>query len=504
MCAVVRLCAVLAFVLAVCRGPAFCDAAELPTEATIALTFPSSNRYSASVATFSGSMPTNSHGQKYRYVLSNPPLGCISDQQNYTNSIVLVERGNCTFVEKAKIAAHAGAFAVVILNNDTTYIQMSGTWDESLPRLPVVLLPSPYSEEIFSFVNSTAEVLGTIFAPTERGYGSMVALWFMAVGTVVVGSIWAAPSTGERSRKVAVSNDFAEAPPTVEITAYAAVGFVVVASLSLVILFFFMKRLILLLIVFFCLGSLSALHMCLYSLIVSFTPISKNSQCMAVFDLPCFGPCNILGLVLLAVSCGISITFFVCRHDSYAWVLQDIMGISMCLMFLRTFRFPNAKVSMLLMVLAFFYDIFWVFLSPYFFHGESVMVRVATGGGSKESIPMLLKFPNACEGCSASLLGLGDIVLPGLFVAFTLAFDRAKALRYVNGYFLYNAIGYGVGLLITYAALLAMGKGQPALLYLVPCTLGVTLTIAFIRGHLREMWVGPSVTDVSLAPLIPR
>jgi hypothetical protein len=34
------------------------------------------------------------------------------------------------------------------------------------------------------------------------------------------------------------------------------------------------------------------------------------------------------------------------------------------------------QVSSLLLWLAFAYDIFWVFLSPYFFNGESVMVVV--------------------------------------------------------------------------------------------------------------------------------
>ena len=33
-------------------------------------------------------------------------------------------------------------------------------------------------------------------------------------------------------------------------------------------------------------------------------------------------------------------------------------------------------------------------------------------------------------------------------------------------------------------------QGQPALLYLVPCTLGVTVALAYARGELSEMWEG--------------
>ena len=33
-------------------------------------------------------------------------------------------------------------------------------------------------------------------------------------------------------------------------------------------------------------------------------------------------------------------------------------------------------------------------------------------------------------------------------------------------------------------------QGQPALLYLIPCTLGLTLGLAYWRGDLGEMWEG--------------
>ncbi|MBA0648362.1 hypothetical protein Goklo_016104 [Gossypium klotzschianum] len=50
-------------------------------------------------------------------------------------------------------------------------------------------------------------------------------------------------------------------------------------------------------------------------------------------------------------------------------------------------------------------------------------------------------------------------------------------------------IGYGFGLLFTYLGLYLMnGHGQPALLYLVPCTLGVTVILGLVRGELKELW----------------
>ncbi|GJV75864.1 signal peptide peptidase-like protein 4 [Tanacetum coccineum] len=51
---------------------------------------------------------------------------------------------------------------------------------------------------------------------------------------------------------------------------------------------------------------------------------------------------------------------------------------------------PTHKVGKVLLSCAFLYDIFWVFVSKWMFH-ESVMIVVARGDKSGESIPMLLK-----------------------------------------------------------------------------------------------------------------
>lgn len=49
---------------------------------------------------------------------------------------------------------------------------------------------------------------------------------------------------------------------------------------------------------------------------------------------------------------------------------------------------------------------------------------------------------------------------------------------------------YGVGLLVTFMALALMQRGQPALLYLVPCTLVTSCALALWRGELGTFWTG--------------
>merc|ERR1712151_32469 len=60
----------------------------------------------------------------------------------------------------------------------------------------------------------------------------------------------------------------------------------------------------------------------------------------------------------------------------------------------------------------------------------------------------------------------------------------------LHGYFLPGIIGYALGLISTMIALSIMKTGQPALLYLVPCTLGPTLLLGWCRGEFSILWNG--------------
>ena len=57
-------------------------------------------------------------------------------------------------------------------------------------------------------------------------------------------------------------------------------------------------------------------------------------------------------------------------------------------------------------------------------------------------------------------------------------YDWTARKSLLRGYFLWSTVGYGLGLFLTYVALNVMnGSGQPALLYIVPCTLGMSSQI---------------------------
>jgi minor histocompatibility antigen H13 len=93
------------------------------------------------------------------------------------------------------------------------------------------------------------------------------------------------------------------------------------------------------------------------------------------------------------------------------------------------------------------------------------------------------------------MLGLGDVVVPGLFLALLLRFDAARAAAprdaalgdFPAPYFAAGVASYAAGLGTTLAVMYAFDAAQPALLYLVPATLAAALATAALRGELRAL-----------------
>ncbi|RKU43243.1 hypothetical protein DL546_003640 [Coniochaeta pulveracea] len=96
--------------------------------------------------------------------------------------------------------------------------------------------------------------------------------------------------------------------------------------------------------------------------------------------------------------------------------LSNVLGTAFCYMTFGLMSPTSFAIGSAVLFGLFVYDIVMVFYTPY-------MITVAT----KLDVPIKLTFQNA-KG-HASILGLGDIVLPGIFIALALRFDL---WRYYN------------------------------------------------------------------------
>ena len=362
---------------------------------------------------------------------------------------------------------------------------------------------------------------------------------------------------------------------SLELTTGHALGFLVMASTSLLVLFFFkIFNVVKIMYAFGCSGAFAQIivHPGLYALCtrLKWNGPLQNMACLSEENatrealrggfkghcLTCllsfFGPIAPVDVAAILISYGTGATWlwvaFTVPHPDtlvFYWLIQDVFGLCMCMLFLETIKLNAIKVGAVLLIVAFFYDIFFVFVTPLLTkHGESIMVNVATSGGPPKAdpqwcekypssadckggdpLPMLFAIPRLFDyqgGCS--MLGLGDIVLPGLLLSFASRYDESKRLMGLisggsgrvannacpdaggwsnpfcflccccgNGYFGPVMVAYAIGLFMANAAVYLMQMGQPALLYLVPCCLGTMVYIGHRAGELKDLWDGPRV-----------
>jgi len=126
--------------------------------------------------------------------------------------------------------------------------------------------------------------------------------------------------------------------------------------------------------------------------------------------------------------------------------------------------------------------------------GTDVMVTVAKNFDA----PIKLLFPKDifAEVFEFSMLGLGDIVIPGVFIALLLRYDAFRhtkgKTRYPVGkwdkpYFTNTFVGYVLGLASTIFVMHTFRAAQPALLYLVPGCVGFSFLTAVRLGDINGL-----------------
>jgi minor histocompatibility antigen H13 len=210
--------------------------------------------------------------------------------------------------------------------------------------------------------------------------------------------------------------------------------------------------------------------------------------------------------------------YWTTRH----WLANNAFGLAFSIQGIQLLDIGSYKNGVILLSLLFFYDIFWVF-------GTEVMVKVATSLDA----PIKVVFPKNFiqmvmqqETPKFSMLGLGDIVIPGLFLALLLRYDRARhmrlqeasraatasaspslleppsgpaptpdhlppvtySLQFPAPFFLVSFVAYIAGLLTTMGVMHIFQAAQPALLYLVPFCLLSSFFTAVRLGEMGELW----------------
>jgi len=221
----------------------------------------------------------------------------------------------------------------------------------------------------------------------------------------------------------------------------------------------------------------------------------------------------------IGLVCGVGVIALYNFTDKLWW-LTNLIAFGFCYGTLQLMSPTTFWTGSLVLAGLFFYDIGMVFYTP-------LMVTVATS----LDVPIKLVFPGPKRG---SMLGLGDVVLPGIMMALALRYDLylhylrkqrketdpsskavvikseyhdatgqwgerfwtkgskditvADGARFSKVYFKASLVGYVIAMLVTLAVMNIYNHAQPALLYLVPGVLISLWGTALVRGEIGLMW----------------
>ncbi|CAO1635638.1 unnamed protein product [Sympodiomycopsis kandeliae] len=226
-------------------------------------------------------------------------------------------------------------------------------------------------------------------------------------------------------------------------------------------------------------------------------------------------------------------------HVSHHWLASNVIALSLAVNAISLMGLDSFLTGSIMLGGLFFYDIFWVF-------GTEVMVSVArnfeagpikilfpknvpqvvsyystleqakiqplastnsTLASLTASSPVLQRLLSAISSAPTwqmTMLGLGDIVIPGIYIALALRFDQHLYLRslsaaqlntftrrdtsFAKPYFTATLTAYIAGLATTMAIMHIFEAAQPALLYLSPACVAAIAIQALVRGETKLVW----------------
>jgi hypothetical protein len=129
--------------------------------------------------------------------------------------------------------------------------------------------------------------------------------------------------------------------------------------------------------------------------------------------------------------------------------------------------------------------------------GEYLKIPLIQQFQSKLSLPLKLIMPDSHTDHYA-MLGLGDIALPGMLVAYALRCDHDLDVCDLGSHhhgkrmylFPYCLLCYVLGLLFAFYTSVVWKHAQPALIYLVPAVVIPLVIRAYFCGRLSLVWNG--------------
>mmetsp|Transcript_6354 Transcript_6354/g.8617 ORF Transcript_6354/g.8617 Transcript_6354/m.8617 type:complete len:464 (+) Transcript_6354:56-1447(+) len=209
-----------------------------------------------------------------------------------------------------------------------------------------------------------------------------------------------------------------------------------------------------------------------------------------------------------ALGCSLAALYLSPLPLSQTFVCNNIIAWAIAMQSLGLITLQSFAIACAFLMGLFFYDIWWVY-------GTDVMMTVATN--VEAPIKFLYPFNPTLLAQAAdagtprypfSVLGLGDVVIPGIFCAMMRKIDQngfpGEAPAVKDGdlnqdskysYFTSAVAGYAFGLGLTFVVNQVTKTGQPALLFLNPSIISSAVVTAILNNELSQLLSYNDVDD---------
>ncbi|CAF0749050.1 unnamed protein product [Brachionus calyciflorus] len=296
---------------------------------------------------------------------------------------------------------------------------------------------------------------------------------------------------------------------------------IVLGGLSALAYFFYNTMVWILSVVFACVAS-----NCWYNIGCDIMDKIKLLDCkVPTFDLPFLKFLNveIRKLVWFGACLALSMVWLGFRNHYWAWILLDILLISLVYISLSYRVFSSYLMLIVFLILITIYDIIMILILPKnnekinqmtsiafgihtsfeSFHENSNNYNIVNFGRSHSTnyMPFFLTIPNISPEkrlCNSlytypyTFLGIGDIILPGFSLNYAIIYDRCKKTK-IPLYFIFNLIACCIGYFFVGLIVSFVDEILPAMLIVSPLMILSSLIIAFIKKEIKPFLMGSKI-----------
>lgn len=170
-------------------------------------------------------------------------------------------------------------------------------------------------------------------------------------------------------------------------------------------------------------------------------------------------------------------------YQTKHWLLNNLIALVFSVHAIETTSVGSFSTATVLLSALSVYDVLWVL-------GTAVMTTVVR----ELDVPIRLLFPKV-QGdvwtADFALLGLGDVIFPGLVVALAYRLDCfiacKKEKKGIPKYFVAGLIGYFAGISGSFVAMWTLNTPQPAILYIAPAIAICLFLVACGSGEAKAI-----------------